>query len=146
MKKWLFIFVVALALVGCTGDTDDVQTSPLTFSISDTTLETGNNKVGWFFNKPVEYFYNKVMKVVATHERTDHSVVLLDGHGMVYHSPDNTADKTLVPSMLNLPDTGRWKLDLYVNDISYGQIMIDVEQHEGRTLPVAQRIWANPYK
>ncbi|TVX93883.1 hypothetical protein [Paenibacillus agilis] len=146
MKKWLVIAVMAVALVGCTRDTEQVESLPLTFSISDTTLETGNNKVGWFFNQPVEYFYNKAMKVVATHERTDHSVVLLDDHEMVYHSPDNTANRTLVPSMINLPDVGRWKLDLYVDDVSYGHIMVDVEQYEGRTLPVAQLIWAEQYK
>ncbi|MCR8845558.1 hypothetical protein NQ117_17895 [Paenibacillus sp. SC116] len=146
MKKWLIIAVMAFVLVGCSKGNDHVAASPLAFSISDTTLEMGNNKVGWFFNRPVKYFYNKVMKVVATHERTDHSVVLLDNHGMVYHSPDNTVNKTVVPSMLNLPDTGRWKLDLYVDDISYGHIMVDVEQHEGKTLPVAQLIWIDRFK
>jgi hypothetical protein len=155
MKKVLVIFVLLLitsVALGCRNQDIDVQTSP-TFKSGVYTLQGIEGRIGilapggFIANKPNKYMWHfwgtkeelvrTPFKVEAIDLNTgEKHQVLLEGMGTPNKKyvweysyglggPNNGADAHL-PSGLELPNPGKWKLNAYLGGELFGSIVIDV--------------------
>ncbi|QTD40383.1 hypothetical protein [Sporosarcina sp. Te-1] len=62
------------------------------------------------------------LKVVATHEKDNNPIVLLETD---LGGPNNGADRH-TPSNLSLPKSGMWKLDAYIEEQLFGTVFVKV--------------------
>ncbi|WP_416150053.1 hypothetical protein ACM26V_03370 [Salipaludibacillus sp. HK11] len=91
------------------------------------------NKYMWHFWGEKEEFEGN-LKVVGINEKGEEHKVLLNNMRSVWEypnvgiSPNNGAD-THVPSSMEFLTPGLWKLEVYIGDKLFGEIIVNVEEN-----------------
>ncbi len=90
-------------------------------------IENERSKQKWHFWADRDFLRTKNFDIKATHEKTGEVISLFfinssDGIG----SPNNGADAH-VPSVLEFPQSGIWKIDIYHGEELFESIVLDVE-------------------
>lgn len=105
-------------LVG-SGGKDDVQINPI--------IKGKPNKYIWHFWGNVDEF-DGPLKVVGINEIGEkHKILKNDYSGNIGISPYNGAT-THVPSSMEFPTAGLWKLEVYIDEKLFGDIVVNVEE------------------
>lgn len=79
-------------------------------------------KYAWHFWGNEEELNGKLM-IKAIHKETNKEVTLLKDLGLM--GPNSGADRH-VPSSMSLPDSGMWKLDVFIGGDLYGSVIVNV--------------------
>lgn len=105
-------------LVG-SGSEDAVQINPI--------IKGQPNKYMWHFWGNEDEF-DGPLKVVGINEKgKKHKILKNDNSGNVGISPNNGAT-THVPSTMEFPTAGLWKLNVYIGKKLFGDIVVNVEE------------------
>jgi len=141
-KGIMFLFLVLLA--GCvsanTSNTNWVV-SPEFETSTGAKMVGKEDKVGiigmnFEANKPNKYlfhfwgeeseFMGKKLKVIGVKNETGEEIVVVENRGKLGVSEINGANASL-PTTMELPATGLWRLDVYLGDSLFDSIIVDVE-------------------
>ncbi|WP_088036411.1 DUF4871 domain-containing protein [Evansella clarkii] len=93
-------------------------------------IENERSRQMWHFWGDIDYFRTKNFDIKATHEKTGEVIDLFfintsDGIG----SPNNGADAH-TPSVVEFPQSGIWKLDIYHGEELFESILLEVETND----------------
>lgn len=94
-----------------------------------TVLPGGNVTAGqqegswWIFEQPPEQMAGRHMRVEATQERTGSKLILLSDVAIGETDPAYPS-VTKVATPFGLPAEGPWKLDIYLDDVWFGDVVI----------------------
>jgi hypothetical protein len=142
MKKVFVILVLMLittVTLGCKKQDLDVQASP-TFKSGVYTLQGIEGRIGilapggFIANKPNKYMWHfwgtkeelsqKPFRVEAIDLKTGdkHQALQIESIGV---SPLNGADAS-IPSNMEFPSSGKWKLDAYLGGRLFGSVVVEV--------------------
>ncbi|MGG0655358.1 hypothetical protein [Rummeliibacillus pycnus] len=98
----------------------------------DPIIEGKGNKYMWHFWGNKDEF-DGPLKVVGINEKGEKHKILTDGDSKVWSYPGvgispNNGATTHVPSLMEFPTAGLWKLKVYIDDQLFGDIVVDVEE------------------
>ncbi|MBH0160519.1 DUF4871 domain-containing protein [Fictibacillus sp. 26RED30] len=135
------MIICILVLVACNQDSWKESTL---FESGSYTMIGEKDKIGFIYddsevtrffpNKEQKYMWHlwgsedlpgKPFKVIATSQKTDEEVSLVDS---VVGGSNNGADAH-IPSMMSLPHSGMWKLNAYVDDKLFGSVYVKVHSN-----------------
>ncbi|WP_342471914.1 DUF4871 domain-containing protein [Metasolibacillus sp. FSL H7-0170] len=142
-KMWLLVFSVLLLLVACTGNKKEAWQESEFFESGSYRMIGIKDKAGFIYNKETIPFTanepNKYMwhfwgdedelkgdiKVIGIFEDEPDEKIEVLHEKINYLSAHNGADYH-IPSLMELPKAGMWKLEVYIDDKIFETIYVEV--------------------